>query len=87
VRYAGRVKVTVELDDDVASALRDAGCRDAAGLSEVVNATLRASLREPGGEQPPPLLMPSWSLGAKVNLDAVWHVLEEMDGPGYPDAR
>jgi hypothetical protein len=85
------VRVTVSLDDDVAAELQKTAERSGRSLKEVLNDSLRSSVRSspvskpPTSKPPKPLELPAKALHARpgVNFDNLEELLEQAEGPAH----
>ena len=76
------MRTTVNLDDDIAAAVRQARERRHIGLSQAVNELIRAGLlsrtsaRQPFRQQTAPM-------GRRIDITSVADALEELEGPAF----
>jgi Arc/MetJ family transcription regulator len=77
------MRTTVTLDDDVAAAVAQRRRERDSGLSEAVNELIRAGLTATPKRRKP-FVQQTHAMGMKINVDNVWEVIEQIEGP---DAR
>jgi plasmid stability protein len=80
--HDGRVRITIRLDDDVASSLRQLARREGRSLSRVVNDLLRAGLRTVRSEHRPAPYEPTTFDSGRPRIDVTDVVMaaEQLDG-------
>jgi Ribbon-helix-helix protein, copG family len=78
------VRTTLTLDDDVAAKLRAEVRRSGKPFKEVLNQALRAGLTPCARQKkPPPFKIKTFAMGLRpgLNLDDVWGLIEQVEGP------
>lgn len=75
------VRTTLTLDDDVAAGLQRAIRRTGQSLRAVVNDALRAGLEAEAARAPVPFRIVPFDLGATVELDDIWGLIDRLEGP------
>jgi len=78
--YAGGMRTTVDLDDDVAAAIDQLRRGGSVGLSEAVNQLIRAGLLQ--APRPHRFRQRSAPLGLRIDVSNVAEALETLDGAG-----
>lgn len=73
------MRTTVDLDDDVAAAVRRLRETGGLGLSAAVNQLARAGLREKPGREP--FRQRAVDIGVTIDVSDVADALETLDGP------
>ena len=73
------MRTTIDLDDDVAVAVRRLRKTDGLGLSAAVNQLARAGLRERRGRKP--FRQRTLDIGVTIDVTNVADALETLDGP------
>jgi hypothetical protein len=76
-------RTTLTLDDDVAARLEHASRRTARPFRSVVNDALRAGLGQVEAEAARPFVVMPFDLGATVDVDDVWALIERLEGPAH----
>jgi metal-responsive CopG/Arc/MetJ family transcriptional regulator len=74
-----RMRTTVNLDDDIASAIERLRKEQGLGLSQAVNQLARAGLRPRARRTP--FRQRTARIGVTVDVSNVAEVLEQLDGP------
>jgi uncharacterized protein (UPF0262 family) len=69
------------LDDDVAAGLQRAVRTTGRPFRAVVNDALRAGLEAQASRSPAPFQIEPFDLGATVDLDDTWALIERLEGP------
>ena len=77
--YHSRMRTTLSLDDDVASAVQRLREERHIGLSEAVNELIRAGLAVPARRTT--FRQRTASLGLRIDVSSVADALERLDGP------
>jgi len=73
------MRTTIDLDDDVAAAVRRLRESGGLGLSAAVNQLARAGLRDKPGRQP--FRQRTVDIGVTIDVSDVADALETLDGP------
>jgi hypothetical protein len=75
------VRTTLTLDDDVAAGLQRAVKAAGRPFRVVVNDALRAGLEAREARAAAPYKVTPFDLGATVDLDDIWGLIERLEGP------
>lgn len=85
-RYHHDVRTTLTLDDDVAAKIWAEARRSGEPFKQVVNRLLRTGLHSQAHLKAlPPFKLRPRNMGLRpgLNLDDVWGLIEQIEGPGY----
>lgn len=79
------MRTTLTLDDDIAAKLRAEVRRSGKPLKEVLNQALRVGLTPHRRQNPAPFKIKTFPMGLRpgLNLDDVWGLIEQVEGPLY----
>ncbi|MEO8463344.1 MAG: type II toxin-antitoxin system VapB family antitoxin [Chloroflexota bacterium] len=75
------MRTTLTLDDDVAARLQRVTRSTGRPFRAVVNEALRAGLEVEAARAPAPFEVTPFDLGATVDLDDIWGLIERLEGP------
>ncbi|OGO54798.1 MAG: hypothetical protein A2V84_05350 [Chloroflexi bacterium RBG_16_70_13] len=75
------MRTTLTLDDDVAAGLQRAARVTGRPFRAIVNDALRAGLEAREARTAAPYKVTPFDLGATVELDDIWGLIERLEGP------
>lgn len=78
-------RTTLTLEDDVASRLREEARQTGKSFKDLVNETLRSGLEQKEKRPREPYRVRARPMGLRpgVDLDDIWGLIEELEGPLY----